>query len=73
MKKDGKLPDKTKYSNSTMTLVSYRVQRWQIAKILNFKFKLKINILLNKLYSIKNKVSGLLSAFRSCVRSACPN
>jgi predicted DNA-binding ribbon-helix-helix protein len=73
MKKDGKLPDKTKYSNSTMTLVSYRVQRWQIAKILNFKSKLKINILINKLYSIKNKVSGLLSAFRSCVRSACPN
>ena len=57
MKKDGKLPDKTKYSNSTMTLVSYRVQRWQIAKILNFKFKLKINISINKLYSIKKKQS----------------
>ena len=53
MKKDGKLPDKTKYSNSTMTLVSYRVQRWQIAKILNFK--LKINISINKLYSIKKQ------------------
>jgi hypothetical protein len=55
MKKDGKLPDKTKYSNSTMTLVSYRVQRWQIAKILNFK--LKINISINKLYSIKKTKS----------------
>jgi hypothetical protein len=71
MKQDGKLPDKTKYSNSTMTLVSYRVQK--MANCQNFKFKLKINILINELYSIKNKVSSLLSAFRSCVRSACPN